>query len=136
MECQRWFGQRALVLALTLGTAACAATSSETTMRIDELGDGTEIAVRPGQALEIALVENPSTGYSWKLLSDGAPVLRLESDRYQAPQTQLAGAPGRHTWVIRVAVAGEATVELAYSRPWETVEPIRRFTLRVKSQGQ
>lgn len=127
---------RTFRLVLILGATACAAPSSEISMRIDEKGDGTEVTAQPGQTLEVTLAENLTTGYTWKLLSAGAPVLRLEADRYDAPAAQRVGAPGRHTWVIRVAATGDATLELAYARPWETVEPIRRFSLRVKSRDR
>ncbi len=103
-------------------------------MRIDERHNATEEAVQPGETLEIVLGENRSSGFRWRLLADGAPVLRLEKDQYHAAAQPL-GAPGQHTWLMQVQTVGDATVELAYSRGWQEGQPARRFNVRVKSRS-
>lgn len=98
-------------------------------VRVDEAADGREIQLRPGEELEIALSETPGTGYRWTVTSDGAPVCRLERDRYD-PGPPRPGAPGRRTFACSAARAGRAEVELVYRRSWSG-ETAGRFTVRV-----
>jgi len=102
-------------------------------MRFDETASGDEVRVRVGQELEVVLSETPTTGYRWKVVSDGAPVCRIERDEFQAP-SPTPGAPGRHIWTFSAAQAGAAGIELAYRRSFGASEPARRFTLRVVAQ--
>ncbi len=103
-------------------------------MYLDERADGTEATLRPGDAFAVTLPENRSTGYHWSLLSDGAPVLRVDDDSYR-PLGAAMGAPGQHEWRMRVQSEGDAALEMVYSRRWEARKPARRFTLRIKSRG-
>jgi predicted secreted protein len=134
---------RALPVAL-LATAIVACASGEarapadarsggTTMRFDDTANGTEVRVQVGQEFEVALSETPTTGYRWKVASDGTPVCRVEHDAFQPPGP-TPGAPGRHAWVFKAAQAGAAVVELEYRRSFGAGEPARRFTLRVVAQ--
>lgn len=103
-------------------------------MYLDERADGSVASLRPGDAFAITLPENPSTGYRWSVVSDGAPVLRLDADSYR-PLGTSAGAPGQHEWRMRVQGVGDAEVEMTYARSWGAQKPARRFSLRVKSRG-
>ncbi len=102
-------------------------------MRVDEAANGTEVRVEVGEALEVVLAEGRSTGYRWNVASDGAPVCRLERDRFEAP-SETPGAPGRHSWTLTAVQAGAADVEFAYARPFGSAAPVRRFTLRVVAE--
>jgi predicted secreted protein len=131
---------RALPVALlATATVACASgpvrapadgRRGGTTMRFDETANGSEVRVQVGQDFEVVLSETPTTGYKWKVVSDGAPICHVERDEFQAPGP-TPGAPGRHVWVFRAAQAGAAVVELAYRRSFGAGEPARRFTMRV-----
>jgi len=102
-------------------------------MRVDETANGNEVRMKVGEMLEVVLAETRATGYRWKVASDGAPVCRLERDRFEAPSA-TPGAPARHTWTFTAVQAGAATIELAYARSFGSAEAARRFTLRVVAQ--
>ncbi len=102
-------------------------------MHFDETASGTEVRVQVAHPFEITLAENRTTGYRWNVVSDGAPVCRLERDAFEAP-APTPGAPGRHTWVFSAAQAGTSVIELAYRRSFGSGEPARQFTLRVVAQ--
>ncbi len=102
-------------------------------MRADETANESEIRMNLGETLDVVLAETRTTGYRWKVASDGAPVCRLERDRFEAPPA-TPGAPGRHTWTFTAVQVGAATIELAYARPFASADAARRFTLRVVAQ--
>ncbi len=103
-------------------------------MRVDETANGTEIRMKVGETLDVVLAETRTTGYRWNVASDGAPVCRLERDRFEAPPAAVPGAPGRHTWTFTAVQVGATTIELAYARSFAGGEAARRFTLRVVAQ--
>ncbi len=100
-------------------------------MQFDEAANESEVQVNVAQQLEVVLQETPTTGYRWKVVSDGAPVTRIERDEFVPPAGATPGAPGRHTWVFAAARTGTAQIELAYARSFGGGEPARRFTVRV-----
>jgi len=56
--------------------AACAAAG--TGVRLGVKDGGRTVVLRTGDTVALSLAENPSTGYSWQVVSSGAPVLYLE----------------------------------------------------------
>ncbi len=102
-------------------------------MRLDASASGTRVRLRPGDSLDVVLAETPTTGYRWKLVEAGAPVLRLEADRFDPPGA-TPGAPGSHAWTFSVAQPGSARLALAYVRPFGSGEPARRFELDVDAR--
>jgi inhibitor of cysteine peptidase len=83
------------------------------------------IEVSQGEAFTVTLCSNPSTGYSWAEdaeISDGE-VIRQDSQEFTAPEAAddppAPGTPGTHSWTFSALQAGESTITLAYSQPWE-----------------
>ncbi|PIZ03400.1 MAG: hypothetical protein COY58_09570 [Gammaproteobacteria bacterium CG_4_10_14_0_8_um_filter_38_16] len=71
----------------------------------------------------ITLASNPSTGFSWKLLSYDKNLVQFVKHQYIAPHTKLLGAPGYEVWTFkakkgqyRVNQVGHVVLE--YQRPW------------------
>jgi hypothetical protein len=58
---------------------------------VDQTQAGQTIDLPIGQVIELRLAENPTTGYRWVFVLDGAPACLVISDRYQRPN----GPPGR-----------------------------------------
>ena len=77
-----------------------------------------------GQEFTISLESNASTGYQWRLADtlDGG-ILMLVSSEYEAPETDLPGAPGRELWTFKAIGKGETNIPLEYIRPWEEDVP-------------
>lgn len=97
---------------------------------------GTIIALKMEDSLIVALDSNPSTGYSWSLVSiSDTSVIEKVHDEYKpepTPEgTPLVGAGGEEIWTFVAVGAGTSTIEMMYSRPWESVEPAARFNITV-----
>jgi inhibitor of cysteine peptidase len=99
---------------------------------LDETASGTSVDLNVGQMVELRLPENRSTGYRWRIESDGGPACHIVDAGMPALPDGGPGVGGMHLWRIEGAQAGQCNVALAYARPWETgVAPVRSFTLHV-----
>ncbi|MCS3901586.1 beta-propeller domain-containing protein [Methanococcus voltae] len=79
-----------------------------------------KISLSVNDTYEIELEENLSTGYSWEYnytKNDG--VVKIITDNYFAPETELIGASGTHKWKLNALKTGNATIEFEYLRTWE-----------------
>lgn len=83
--------------------------------------DGDAITVDDGQQFVIALTANPSTGYSWQA-ADNDKVQYLGSKQVNA-SNQAVGSSGTQELRFEATAAGETTLDLAYSRPFERGAP-------------
>lgn len=71
-----------------------------------------------GDLVEIALRENPSTGYRWEISKfDGRIVSPEESSFSVAPGA--IGAAGRRRMTFRTRDSGAGRIELVLRRSWE-----------------
>ncbi len=111
----------ALLLGLSCHEHAHVAQRSNNMMMqtYDESANGSEITVQPGERFELRLKETPTTGFRWRLTSDGSPICVLESDSFEAPHENIPGRAGRRIFVFHVEHGGHATIELIAQRPWE-----------------
>jgi len=103
--------------------------------QVDETWNGRQLEVGVGQRFELALPENPTTGFRWALESKGEPVLVLLGDAF-APSAGTPGAGGVHRWEFEASRAGSADLRLTYRRPWgQAGEAARTFALLVVVAG-
>lgn len=119
----------ALVLLVGLLLAACGPKE----FRDAENGGAVELKV--GETMRVTLASNPTTGYSWQILTNDPQVLELQGDPvYRAdPSAQgLVGAGGTETFTFVARQAGTVKLALGYLRPWEEgVPPVQTYTLTV-----
>ena len=105
-----------------LSLVGCAWTAPPRMMTLDQSANGTEVSLTQGQRMEIALPENPTTGFRWEVTQTGAPVLAAEGSTFEAPH----GAPGKggvRRWRFHAVQAGSGTLELVYRRSFEAATP-------------
>ncbi|WP_036255251.1 protease inhibitor I42 family protein [Methylocapsa acidiphila] len=114
-------------LLIVAGAACCAAQAGDRTLRL---------AV--GERGSIALAENRTTGYSWRIdpsASANLNLLRMEDGGYAPPGADpdrpLVGAPGLHRWSVMALSGGRARIAFVYQRPWEP-EPAKRENVVVE----
>src|SRR3990167_9201933 len=72
----------------------------------------------------LQLNSNPTTGYSWFLVSYPSDLLSITKHEYIPPKTNMAGAGGYEIWVFTAKpeafVAPRALkIQMVYARPWE-----------------
>ncbi len=90
----------------------------------------------PNALLVITLNENPTTGYVWSYTMDKEGVIEETADDYNT-DSNLNGAPGKHTWQFAPLKDGTVTLTFTLSRPWETdsaPEQTKTFTYEVKGK--
>lgn len=115
-----------LLAPLALALGACT-TSHPDIVTIDgaDTRSCAPLVLDRGQTLILSLPSNPTTGYRWVVTDDAAPQLEsLGPEVYSNPKVEtLIGADGQSTWRFKAATEGDATLRLAYKRPWESDSP-------------
>lgn len=97
-------------------------------LRLTESSDGKTIDLKTGQQFTIALEESPTTGYRWHFVQNGAPVVSLTGDSFQASSQQL-GNPGTHEWLLQAKSPGQAAIEMKLAREWDRNNPTRSLSI-------
>ena len=126
-----------LVAIVALGLlAGCGGASGgpENVFIADENDNGQRVTMSTGDALQITLPENRSTGYVWSVVTNDEEVLRPTDDpAYEIEGEPLPGDGGRVTLYFEAAGPGSVTLRLINARPQETaVEPVATFELTVE----
>jgi inhibitor of cysteine peptidase len=94
---------------------------------------GRHITLPRGKVLLVRLQANPSTGYSWSVIGNPAPLVYVSSEYESPDNTQAkAGAPSMQVLRFRTYLAGAVDLKLGYSRPWEKgVAPMKTFEVYI-----
>ncbi len=104
--------------------------------QLNESSNGQEIQLHSGEKFEIGLLEIPTTGFRWSLVSSGEPACIALDNFYEQPDVHAVHAfdqEGTHYWRFEAAQAGLGQIELVYRRSWEQAQnAARRFTLNVR----
>jgi inhibitor of cysteine peptidase len=84
-------------------------------------------------SLVVTLPANASTGFSWTEAKISDTSVISQSERKELPNNSgMVGASGNTTWTFKALKAGQATITMDYSRPWEGGEKgVKTFTLTV-----
>lgn len=99
----------------------------------DQSADGSEVALAAGDEFEVALAENPTTGFRWRVAADGSPACALASDDFRAPAESRPGQGGRRVLSFRAERAGQGEIKLFSARAGSSAETAgHTFTLRVR----
>ena len=107
--------------------------SSSSAMIVTAHDNGKTIDLPKAATLVVELESNPSTGYSWAVRGDSAPLKLLSSDYKQSDQSGKVGAPGVQQFRFEAGTLGTSSLKLIYRRPWEKdVAPAKTFALVVK----
>jgi inhibitor of cysteine peptidase len=95
---------------------------------IDETWNNRDTEVAVGDTLKLALSENPTTGYRWRM-PDVGPALRIVGDSYEAP-TGGPGSSGVRRWTLAADKAGAILLQLELKRSWQP-NPAQTFKITV-----
>ena len=98
---------------------------------IDQNQSGQTIDLPVGQVMELRLAENPTTGYRWTIIANGAPVCLVVSDQFDGPSGP-PGKGGEHRWQIKGAAIGECDIAMKYRRSFEQDTAANSFALHVR----
>ena len=123
--------QVTFVLWLTLSALGCRGGAR---VQVDQSSNNKEVNLAAGQTLEIALAENPTTGFRWELKAAGGPACAARGDTLDAPAAGV-GKSSTRRWRFEAVGKGTGTIELVYRRAWEQDKPPAetfRLTVRVE----
>lgn len=97
--------------------------------------NGGAVELQVGETMRVTLASNPTTGYSWQILTNDPQVLEPQGEPvYRSdPSAQgLVGAGGTETFTFVARQPGTVKLALGYLRPWEEgVPPVQTYTLTV-----
>jgi inhibitor of cysteine peptidase len=121
---------RTAALAASLALLLTASFAAGCGNKADGGGKGAEAAdvktnesreVSVGEEFTITLDSNPTTGYTWKMSTrPDESILGLTGDYFEAPQTDMVGAPGKHNFRFKALKEGKTSMVFIY---WRSFEP-------------
>jgi inhibitor of cysteine peptidase len=122
-----------LAIAAIAGVACTASADTGDPQIFNVAESGQQIELSPGDSLVVTLDSNPSTGYAWSISEIGdEAVIDEVSNEFVGAETEMVGAGGQEVWTFEALDAGTSTIEMQYSRSWETdVEPAETFIVTV-----
>jgi inhibitor of cysteine peptidase len=126
-----------LALAAVAVSLAVIGVSSALSPVVTDKDDGKTVQMSVDQALFVRLPSNPTTGYSWTLTANPAPLALIKSDfAPDAAKNGVMGAGGTQILQFAAKDTGTATISLGYRRPWEKdTPPARTFTVTITISG-
>jgi len=98
---------------------------------VDQGQSGQTVNLPLGQVIELRLAENPTTGYRWAIVSDGAPACAVVGDRFVGASGP-PGQGGEHSWTIRGVQPGSCEIAIQYRRSLQPDAPARSFELHAR----
>lgn len=122
-----------VLLSIVLSVAsACSPPPRTSAISLSADDAGRRIELTKGQALNISLASNPTTGYRWEAKDLDKEILRQIGEPEFEPQSKLVGAPGVEILRFQVVDAGRTALNLVYRRSWEMdVQPLETYTVEI-----
>ncbi len=94
---------------------------------LEEPDNGSSIFLVQGDAVQVRLNSNPSTGFAWSIASNAPSVLAPAGEpSFEPAEKPRPGAAGAQTFSFRVVGGGGVFLELVYARPSEKDAPPAR----------
>lgn len=91
---------------------------------------GKLIKCQTRQELTVELESNPSTGYTWQVITGDTLHLRLLRDEYLPGSAERMGAAGKQRFHFQALAPGRSPLLLEYRRAWEKeAEPAKSFKI-------
>jgi inhibitor of cysteine peptidase len=132
-----------LLLVTIVMVSGCAASSSTPTPTLPptaaspsllpEPSDPTQlITLQTGEAFDIVVPSNPSTGYHWAIIPElDETIVQSTGQSYVAEQPILPGSGGMDVWTFQAVGAGETTIVLGYYPPDNENDPEEILTFSI-----
>lgn len=100
-------------------------------IRVNENQNGETISVETGDALEVMLEGNPTTGYTWEVERFDPAVIKQGQSDFISGSTRL-GSAGSQIFRFEAIGSGETVLKLNYKRPFEKgMMPFKDFKVTI-----
>lgn len=107
-------------------------------VQLTEPDNGTTVTLAADGTLIVALASNPSTGFSWAIVSPEPAYLELDGEPAFVPAgstTPVVGAGGTEVFTLKATGAGTSTLMMEYNRTTTPPEePEDTFTVTVVTE--
>lgn len=100
-------------------------------IKIGENDNGKIINLMKDQSLELSLMTNPSTGYTWQYVQNPSPDILKETRHFLLAQGKNPGSPSIEYWIYSPMGAGATSIVLKYSRSWSKEPPLKTFQIDI-----
>jgi predicted secreted protein len=122
-----------ILMTLVALLAACrGAQGPENIYIADEEDNGQTVTMGVGDALQVILRENRSTGYLWSIVTNDEAVLALSGEPEYVVDSDAEGAGGTVTYLFEAVAPGTSVLRMVNAFQQETaVEPADLFELTV-----
>ena len=101
----------------------------------DESANKQTISMPQYTWIMVKLDTNPTTGYDWQVISQGANINIADSGYMQninAIANKLTGAPSKKYYLIQAVAAGTAKLTLQYCRSWDPGSVVGNYELTIE----
>jgi inhibitor of cysteine peptidase len=110
----------------------CAPLSSAATKVVTDADKGGTVEIKMGDALEVRLNSNPTTGYEWYVHKQSTTLLKLASQTQTEATQPGVGRPIVQIFEFAPKATGTGVLLLHYVRSWENADPNEeQFNLHV-----
>jgi len=89
------------------------------TIILDKESNGKEIAVAPGDFIQVELEAKGATGYQWRLEKNNPENAELVSEGIKSVQGRKVGSPVTNYWKFKAIKEGRTEILFLYFRTWE-----------------
>ena len=98
---------------------------------IDKTLNGKKILAQKADVIKVQLVENPTTGYIWKINSLDEKHLNYNEKEYEI-SGEAVGAGGMKTFYLEVINEGKSELSFTLGNPWEN-DTVETFNVTIES---
>jgi inhibitor of cysteine peptidase len=121
-----------LVISILLILCLAGCHSGTGQANLTEEDNGTTINLKAGDEIVLNLKGNITTGYSWSVQELDEQYLQQQGEEEYKSDSNLIGAGGTSTFTFKAMQAGQTTLRLIYSRPFEKDTPPEKiFEIKV-----
>lgn len=71
-----------------------------------------------GENAWVILKDNPSTGYSWRVITDNSDIYKVIKNFYLPTNVGSVGSPGESIWILRAINTGSGSITFRYSKTY------------------
>ncbi len=92
-----------------------------------------KIRIARNSDFQVLLDANPTTGFSWKIVSYDSTRIKFKKEEFLAnANDRIVGAPGKQMFKFKAINTGTTDLDMVYQRPWERAAPdVERFRVTI-----
>jgi len=101
---------------------------------ITKAQDQSKIKVAKNSEFQVLLDANPTTGYSWQIVSYDSAVIKKKTEKYlpSHEDRKIVGSGGQQLFKFKTLAVGTTELQMIYQRSWErAAEDATHFRVQI-----